>query len=51
MGFSPDGSKIVIGGWKNEVEVCNRKVYTRFQICGANFDVIIRSEMSCPARS
>ena len=23
VGFSPDGSKIVIGGGKNEVEVCN----------------------------
>ena len=22
VGFSPDGSKIVIGGRKNEVEVC-----------------------------
>ena len=48
--FSPDGSKIVIRGGYN-VEVCNQKIYTRFQICGANFDVIIRSEISGPARS
>ena len=51
VGFSPDGSKIVIGGRKKEVEVCYWKIYTRFQICWANFDVIIRSETSLPARS
>ena len=49
--FSPDGSKIVIGGETNEIEVCYWSICTRFQIRWANFDVIIRSETSLPPRS